>query len=81
MSPVKKTLRQAIESLSDEEARKLLEFANALRVPATASRLRQLFGGDPAFELPPEDSSGFPPVKPVRGTGIPASQLLIRDRR
>ena len=81
MSPIKESRRQAIESLSDEEACKLLELANALRVPATASRLRQLFGGDPTFELPPEDSSGFPPVKPVRGKGIPASKLLIRDRR
>ena len=40
-----------------------------------------MFGGNPGIRIPENPFGPRPYVEPIRGTGIPASELLIRDRR
>jgi hypothetical protein len=37
--------------------------------------------GDPSFKIPDSNSDSFPRLKPVKGKGIPASELLVRYRK
>ena len=36
---------------------------------------------NPLFSLPPDGFKPFKKIEPIQGEGIPASQLLIEDRR
>jgi hypothetical protein len=77
MSKIKETLLNTIQQLTDEEANQTLEFIKHLgEKNATLKRL----ANDPAFRLPAKTPS-FKTVEPIKGKGIPASELLIRDRR
>lgn len=46
----------------------------------TSAILKQL-EGDPTFRVPQKDLGPFPNVKAVKGKGIPASELLVKERR
>jgi len=81
MGSVKELLRNTIELVSDEEARQLLEFIQRLRKKDEVSPTLKRLASDPAFKIPSEGSGGFPVVEPIRGKGIPASKLLVEDRR
>jgi len=81
MEAVKESLRNTIELLSDEEARKILEFAQRLRQKNNAALTLKRLAGIPTFRVPAEGLGVFRTVKPIRGRGIPASQLLAEDRR
>ncbi len=81
MSSVKESLRNTIERLNDEEASRVLEFAQRLRKGNEASRTLERLACDPAFRVPPEGLGAFHSVEPLRGKGIPASRLLVDDRR
>ena len=81
MSPIKESLRRTIESLSDEEARRLLEFIRSLREAAEARKPCELLLDDPALRPPPANCPGFRAVEALRGKGVPASKLLVGDRR
>jgi len=80
MGATKDSLRQTIESLTEEQARQTLDFVRSLQNDKDYARLRRLLGGNPAFKLPPRDHQ-FRDVKPVEVPGTPASKLLIADRR
>lgn len=81
MSSVKERLRNMIELLSDEEARQILEFIQRLRRKSDVSPILKRLASDPAFKIPSEGSKGFRVVEPIRGKGVPASRLLVEDRR
>ena len=81
MSSVKESLYKAIELLSDEEARQLLEFAQRLRKRNDISLTLKRLAIDPAFKVPSEGSGTFRVVEPIQGEGIAASRLLVEDRR
>jgi len=81
MSSVKELLHNAIESLSDEEARQLLELTRCLRREIGASLTLKRLAGDAAFEIPSKGSWSFHTVEAIQGRGIAASKLLVGDRR
>jgi hypothetical protein len=81
MSSIKELLHNAIESLSDEEARQLLEFARRLRREIGTSLTLERLAGDAAFEIPSKESWSFHTVEAIQGRGIAASKLLVGDRR
>jgi hypothetical protein len=77
----KEALRQTVETLNDEEARHILEFAQRLRRGKSRSQTLRQLAHDPAFHVPRPGSSGFRVVRPVQGKGLAASRLLVQDRR
>ncbi|HAZ32018.1 MAG TPA: hypothetical protein DCY61_04930 [Dehalococcoidia bacterium] len=81
MTSVKESLRSTIEVLSDEEARQILEFIQRLRTTSDVSATLRRLAIDPSFEVPSEGFGDFSIVEPIRGKGIPASRLLVEDRR
>ena len=81
MSAIKESLQSAIDRLNDEEARQVLEFAQHLRNEGAPSPTIKRLAGDPAFEIPSEEAGVFRVVQPIQGKGIPASELLVEERR
>ena len=81
MSTVKESLYKSIELLSDEEALQALEFIQRLRQKKKRSNTLKRLASDPVFSVPPEGLGGFCSVEPLPGQGIPASKLLVEDRR
>ena len=81
MSPVKESLVQAVQGLSDEEAQRALAYVESLHAKDALGRLRARLAGHPAITLPAVDRIEFRHVEPIQGKGIPASELLVRDRR
>jgi hypothetical protein len=81
MSPTKESLLQAVEGLSEEEARRALAYINSLHAADERTRVRARLTSHPAIRVPSEDADGFREFTPIQCTGIPASELLIRDRR
>lgn len=70
MSSVKELLHSAIESLSDEESRQLLEFARRLRREIGTSLTLERLASDVAFEIPSKESWSFHTVEAIQQRGI-----------
>ena len=81
MSSVKASLHHTIELLSDEEALETLEFIQRLQQQKERSHTLRHLASDPAFHLPAEGSGGFGTVEALPGQGVPASRLLVEERR
>ena len=81
MSTIKESLQDMIDRLNDEEARQILEFAQHLREKGSASPTAKCLAGDPAFEIPSEETGVFHVVQPIQGKGMLASELLVAERR
>ena len=81
MISVKELLCNIIESLNDDEAHRLLELAQNLQNNHEFSPTISRLASDPTFKVPSKIHGNFRPVKPIKGKGIPASQLLVEDRR
>ena len=81
MSPIKESLLEAVQGLSDEEAQRALAYVEALHARDALGRLRARLAGHPAITLPAVDAIAFRDVEPIEGRGILASELLVRDRR
>ena len=45
------------------------------------ARILEALSKNPAFDLPSKDFKSFSKFDPIEDDGIPASELLIRDRR
>ncbi len=81
MFSVKESLRTTVDSISDEEALRVLSFIEQMRkYPVRSSTLKRL-AGDPTFKVPPCKLGAFAKVDPMEGKGAPASRLLVEDRR
>ncbi len=81
MSPTKESLVQAVGTLTDEQARRTIEFIHGIRRPHDRDRLEAVLGNDPTFELPATRARPSKPAVPVEGKGIPLSRLIVNDRR
>jgi hypothetical protein len=81
MNAVKELLRHMIEQMSDAEARQLLELAQHLQHRGEASLTLKRLATDPAFNAPGNGVRAFRTVEPIQGKGIPASKLLVDNRR
>ncbi len=75
MASSRETLRETVGLLSESDAAKALDYIRRLRAEPV------LIASDPSIHLPDEPFAPLPPVQPVRGSGPPASEILIRDRR
>jgi hypothetical protein len=88
MASVKEILVQEVERLSEEDALRVLEL---LRTEKTASvrqrpkltreELIRRAAGRPGIHVPDPDAPPFEKVEPIETRGVPASQMLIADRR
>ena len=81
MSSVKVSLHTTIDSLSEKDAREILKFARLLKEKREVSLSLKRLDIDKAFKIPTDGVQTFRTVKPVQGRGIPASRLLLEDRR
>jgi hypothetical protein len=87
MASALETLRETVASLTEAEAAKTLGYIKSLRhlmdspTEEEAAALADLLRGDPSIHVPPNAFQPLPPVKRIRGRGMPASELLVRDRR
>jgi hypothetical protein len=89
MATAKESLRDKVDRLSEEEASEVLELI-AAKEPGSAHSpgkkltredIRARLAGRPGFRVPPEDAPPFRRVRPIDCPGVPASELLIADRR
>lgn len=80
MNSTREQLYNKIEMLDDEEIIKVLEFTQNLRKGKKGSLTLKRLADNPTFHVP-QVPGNFPEVEPVHGKGIPASELLVEDRR
>jgi hypothetical protein len=81
MLSVKESLHRTLDMISDEDALRVLTFIEQMRRhPRRSLKLKRL-AGDPMFKVPPRKLEHFANVDPVEGQGVPASQMLLEDRR
>jgi hypothetical protein len=73
LGSIKEDLRMTIE------AARTVEFIRRLR--GSPESAVDLLVENPDIRIPPVETRGFAPVEPIRGEGMPASRLLIADRR
>jgi len=81
MGSIKEALHTTIESLSEREARQVMRVIRVLKSKKDASSTLKRLAVDPAFEISPKQSKPFRAVRPIKVKGIPASELLVKDRR
>ena len=80
MQSVKEVLRNAIEELTEEQARQVLYVVHHLQSQNGAASALARLAGHPALTIPPNGFAKFQRVEPIRAPGVPASKLLIEDR-
>ena len=80
MDSIKETLRNAIEMLTEEEARQVFNLLGEYQRQNGISLTMRRLASDPTFKLPKEGSRGFKDIKPLQSQGPPASDLLSEDR-
>ena len=81
MSAIKQTLIKQIEGMSDSDARQILRLTRKWNREKNGDRAFRELMKDPAIRMPKNLTREFKKIKPLRGKGIPASKLLIADRR
>lgn len=68
-------------SRSNEKAHQISAGNRRLREKSRVTKTLKALACDTAFTVPPASSRKCPAVKPLKGKGIPASRLLVMDRR
>ena len=89
MPTAKESLRKQLDQLSEEQAQEILGLIStrglrpAISPTAKVTRevVRERLADRPAFRVPPADAPPFRRRKRIQCPGIPASELLIADRR
>ena len=82
MASAKEILVQEVEQLSEKEAQDVLDLLRRKNPPKlTREELIKRAAGHPGIHAPDLNARPFRKVEPIECPGIPASELLIRDRR
>jgi len=81
MISVKEALRNTVDLLTEEEAYQVWKFTQRMQKQPKVSLTMQRLASDPAFRMPAKGPGPFRRVEPIEGKGIPASKLLVEDRR
>ena len=89
VTPVKEILVQEVARLSEEDAQDVLDLVRAKKKGAVMPDRRKLTreelirraAGHPGIHPPDPDAPPFEKIEPIETRGIPASQMLIADRR
>lgn len=77
----KEMLYETIKDLDEEQARQVLSMALRVKKQETKNPTWERLSKVPGIKLPARFPRRFRDFQPVKGWGIPASQLLIEDRR
>jgi hypothetical protein len=80
MPSAKQLLHEKIDQVSEEDAREVLELLRTKKNPTREELIRRA-AGHPGIHAPDPNAPPFRRVEPIECPGIPASELLIRDRR
>jgi hypothetical protein len=78
---VKEMLYETIQDLNDEQARQVLTVALRVKKQKAMNSTWERLSKTPGIKLPARRKRRIRDFQPVKGWGIPASQLLIEDRR
>jgi len=81
MLTIKQTLHNVVEQLSEEQAIRVLEMIQSLSGKTNNSLTLARLASDSRFRLPSQGFRPFKRVVPIRLLGVPASKMLIEDRR
>ena len=89
MTSVRELLVQEVERLSEEDAREVLDLlkrkqAAGIRLQKpklTREELIKRLAGRPGIHVPDPEAPPFEKLERIATRGIPASELLIADRR
>ena len=88
MASVKKILVQEVERLSEDDAQRVLDLLRTTRAADATDRTKltreeliRRAASQPGIRPPDLNARPFRKLTPVECSGIPASELLIRDRR
>jgi adenylosuccinate lyase len=86
MATAKDSLRSKVDRLSEEEAQEILGLIAAKGAAGTGATLtrevvRERLAGRAAFRVPPANAAPFQKRKRIQCPGVPASEMLIADRR
>ena len=89
MATAKESLRRKVDQLSEDQAQAVLgliasgvpELAADTNPKVNREVVRARLAGRPAFRVPPVDAPPFRRRKRLQCGGVPASALLIADRR
>lgn len=78
MSALKESLYSTIDQLNEDETLLVLEYATRLKKD---QQLIKRLAQDPAIKLPSKTVGDFKKIEPITGSGVSASERLLRDRR
>ena len=89
MASVKEILVREVEGLSEEDAQEVLDLLRTKKNGAvtpgrpklTREELIKRAAGHPGIHAPDPNAPPFERIEPIETRGIPASQMLIADRR
>jgi hypothetical protein len=89
VASVKEILVQEVERLSEEDAQEVLDLLRTKKNGAvtpgrpklTREELIKRAAGHPGIHAPDPNAPPFERIEPIETRGIPASQMLIADRR
>ena len=81
MASAKDELRRFIEGLNEEDAIKTIGFVRQLIGLPNGNSVLEMLAANPAVRFTPVTGERLEPFHAIRGTGVPASRLLIEDRR
>jgi hypothetical protein len=89
VTPVKEILVQEVARLSEEDAQEVLNLVRTKNTGAvtpdrpklTREELIRRAAGHPGIHPPDPDAPPYEKIEPIETRGIPASQMLIADRR
>lgn len=78
---VKERLNKEIQNLTEEQARRVLNNVFQIKHSTMTDQDWERLGKNASLELPKDRNKPSRKFEPIKGWGIPASQLLIEDRR
>ena len=81
MNAVKEELYAVVETLTDEEAHRLLAMARELETSGEQAAVLNALRAIPGVTMPDRWPPRFRDVEPITVAGKPASQMLTEDRR
>ena len=89
MTSTRELLAREVERLSEEDAREVLDLLKRKRTTGIGLQMPKPTGGDliqrlagrPGIHVPDPGAPPFEKLERIRTRGIPASELLIADRR
>jgi hypothetical protein len=81
MTSLKKSLHNTIDRLSEPEARQVLNYAKQVHSKSGLVGLMEELSHDSAIAVSSVIDRPYKRVSPVRGKGVAASKLLVKDRR